>query len=46
MKAVKCGEEFICFSFEIEDAKRFVNVSKVYWRLSCVKKYLFFILSD
>ena len=33
MKAVEFGQEFMCFSFVIEDGKRVVNKSKVCWRL-------------
>ena len=29
MEAVEFGQEFICFSFVIEDGKRVVNISKV-----------------
>ena len=29
MKAVEFGQEFICFSFMIEDGKRVVNISEV-----------------
>ena len=45
MKAVELGLEFICFSFVTEDGKRVVNIS-VFWRLSCFRKLLFFIISS
>ena len=32
MKAVEFGQEFICFSFVIEDGKRVVILSEVGWR--------------
>ena len=38
MKAVEFGQKIICFSFVIEDGKRVVNISEVYWRLSCLRK--------
>ena len=38
MKGVKRGQEFICFSFVIEDDKRVVDVSEVHWTLSCFRK--------
>ena len=38
MKALELGQEFFCFSFVIEDGKRVVNISKIYWILSCLRK--------
>ena len=33
MKAVKFGQELICFSFVIKDGKRVNKISEVCWRL-------------
>ena len=38
MKAVEFGQEFICFSFVIEDGKRVVNIFEVSWRLLRLRK--------
>ena len=38
MKAIEFGQEFICFSFLIEDGKRIVNISEVCWRLLRLRK--------
>ena len=46
MKAVELGQEFVWFSFVVEDGKRVVNISEVYWRLSCFRKLHFFIISN
>ena len=44
MKAVDLGQEFVWFSFMIENDKRVVNTSEVYWRLSCFRKQHFFVI--
>ena len=46
MKAVKFGQEFICFSFVIKEGKRVVNISEVCWRLLRLRIQLFFIISN
>ena len=46
MKAVEFGQEFVCFSFVIEDGKRLVNISEVCWRLLRLRKQCFSIISN
>ena len=46
MKAVEFGQEFVCFSFVIEDGKRLVNISDVCWRLLRLRKQCFSIISN
>ena len=41
MKVVEFGQKFICFSLVVEGGKRVVNISKVCWRLLCLRKQLF-----
>ena len=43
MTAIQFAQEFICFSFVIEDGRYVINVSEVYWKLWCSRKYFFFI---
>ena len=38
MKAVEFGQEFIAFSFVIEDGKRVVNIYEACWRLVRLRK--------
>ena len=38
MKAVEFDQEFVCFSFVIEDDKCVVIISEVCWRLLRLKK--------
>ena len=45
MKAVEFGQEYICFSFVIEDGKRVVNISEVRWRLLRLRKNFSFYYS-
>ena len=42
MKAVEFGLEFICFSFEIEDSKRVVNIIRSILEASALEKITFF----
>ena len=41
MKAVQFGQKFICFSFEIENGKRVVNIFEVCWEASAFEKITF-----
>ena len=41
MKAVEFGQEFIRFSFVIEDGKRVVNISEVCWKYVAFEKITF-----
>ena len=39
MKAVEFDQEFICFSFVIEDDIRVVNISEVCWKLMRLRNF-------
>ena len=41
MKAVDFGQEFISFSFVIEDGKHVVNISEVCWEAFMFEKITF-----